>query len=129
MSAIEVGHRQPAWMFGDMKTSSKVWIFLIVIGVLAALFFGLTGIYVIQPIGAIPDGISILYFRLGLNLPYFSSADCFLMDNVGSVSLLSRAAAMGQILELIEDRIIVRLPYMDFVYRISMKGVTLEWPE
>lgn len=112
-----------------MKNSTKVWILLILIGVLVALFFGLTGIYVVQPIGAIPDGISILYFRPGLNLPYFSSADGFLLENVGSVSLLSRAAAMGQIFGLIEDRIIVRLPYMDFAYRISMKGVSLEWSE
>jgi len=33
------------------------------------------GIFVVQPMGAIPDGGSVLYVRLGTNLDFFESPD------------------------------------------------------
>lgn len=45
------------------------------------LFYFSFGFFVIQPIGAIPDGATVLYFRPGLHVTFISSADGILLDN------------------------------------------------
>lgn len=110
----------------ESKSSKKPLVVLIVIGIVLLLVFFTTGFFVIQPIGAIPEGITIWYFRAGLNLGFIESADGILLEETGEVSLFSRAAVMGNVVELIEDRIIVRLPYLKFLYKISTGGVEFE---
>jgi hypothetical protein len=60
-----------------------------VIGLVAIILFSFD-FFVVQPIGAIPDGTTIFYFRLGLNTSFIASADGFLLDNGQDVSLRSR---------------------------------------
>jgi hypothetical protein len=111
----------------ENTNSSKRWLWLaILILLLIGAFFFLTGFVVIQPIGAIPDGITIWYFRAGLNLPFITSPDGFSLKTTGQLSLMSRMMTMAAITEAIEDRIILRLPYSNFFYHISTGGQEFE---
>jgi len=51
------------------KTIITLFIVLIMVGILFRIF---CGIFVIQPIGSIPEGATIIYWRSGLNLPFIS---------------------------------------------------------
>jgi hypothetical protein len=86
----------------------------------------LTGFVTVQPIGAIPDGITIWYFRAGLNLPFITSPDGFLLKTTGQLSLMSRIMVLSTITDAIKDRIILRLPYSKFLYTISTGGKEFE---
>lgn len=94
-----------------------------VVALLLALGFYLCcGFLVVQPIGAVPEGATILYWRAGTNLPFIGSADGILLKATGSVSLLGRAVAFGAIAERIADRKILTLPYSRTLYLISTDG-------
>ena len=100
----------------------KVGVGIVLFLVLCGTFYFLTGFYVIQPIGAIPEGITIWYFRVGKNLPFITSPDGFSLKEFGSVSLMNRLASGAAISDSIKNRIILRLPYMKFLYLISTGG-------
>lgn len=104
---------------------------IILISLLVLLFaiglcFVFTGFFIIQPIGAFPKGITIWYCRNGLNLPFISSPDGFLINNKLGVSLLGRALTLTKILELIKPKIILKLPYSKALYLISTNGQEFE---
>lgn len=99
--------------------------FIIAIALALVLYFTF-GIFVIQPIGAIPEGATIVYFRLGLNTSFISSADGFLLDNDQDVSLLSRMVVLGKFGDLLQTRKIVTLPYSQSLYLISTGGMQFE---
>jgi len=86
------------------------------------LFYVCIGIFVVQPIGAIPNGATALYFRLGTNMSFISSADGMLLENDQGVSLLGRGIILAKIGKLLEDRKIVSLPYSRTLYFISTGG-------
>jgi hypothetical protein len=79
------------------------------------------GVFTIQPIGAIPDGITFIYHSRNPEMPLFSSPDGLCLEMQGSVSLLCRGAALGAVEEL-ADRIILRLPYQRWAYLQSTGG-------
>lgn len=102
-----------------MKTTTIIIVILLSI----TLFFRTCfGIFVIQPIGMIPEGTSIVYWRVGLNLPFIASADGLLDENKQGVSLFGRAIMLGFIENLLIDRKIVKLPYSESLYSISTGG-------
>lgn len=86
------------------------------------------GLFVIQPIGAVPDGATVLYWRLGTNMPFISSADGLLDKSSGGVSLLGRGLALGMAAKVLEGRKIVSLPYSSALYLMSTGGKTYESP-
>lgn len=88
--------------------------------------YALTGLYVIQPLGAIPEGATVWYWRVGLNLPFVSSADGFLIKQNQGVSLFSRMVVMTKHLEEINKRRIINLPYQKTLYLLSTGGIELE---
>jgi len=102
------------------KKSRKVPIILGIV-LVCLLFYFCFGFFVIQPVGAIPKGITILYFRLGTSIDFIESPDG-LAEKAGGVSLLSRAMAMGTFMKARGNYIIIRLPYMHFLYLISTGG-------
>ncbi len=81
------------------------------------------GIFVIQPIGMIPEGISIVYWRSGTKLPFLSSADGLLLKTTGEVSILGRMVMLGKMSELLEKKTITKLPYSEWFYLKSTGGV------
>lgn len=91
-------------------------------GALIASFIVLTQfvtIFVIQPIGAIPEGRTVVITRL-TNLNFVDSADAVCDRKLGGVSLLCRGVVMGKVAK--EARILVRLPYSETLYSISTGG-------
>ena len=96
---------------------------ILTLGVLVFLFWLSVGVFVVQPIGAIPGGVTVVYWRLGTRMPFIGSADGLSDDLTGSVSLLSRGMMMASVTEVIEDRIILRMPYSRTLYLISTGGV------
>lgn len=76
-------------------------------------------IFVIQPIGALPEGRTVVITRL-TNLNFIDSADAFCDRKMGGVSLLCRGAVLGRVGQ--EAKILLRLPYSETLYGISTGG-------
>jgi hypothetical protein len=101
----------------------------VVVGILAVIVLAWLlirpGVFVIQPIGAIPEGVTIIYHSRSAEMPFFSSPDGLCLQIQGGVSLLCRMAALGGV-EEITDRVIVRLPYNHWVYLRSTGGLEFD---
>jgi hypothetical protein len=80
------------------------------------------GVYSVQPLGAIPDGVTAVVWR-GSGEPFFNSPDALCLERMGNVSLMCRAMAMGQ---APTERIVVRLPYQSWAYELSTDGRTFD---
>lgn len=92
------------------------------LGCFMVAFFMFCGIFVIQPIGAIPQGTTIVYWRFGLKMPFIASADG-LLDKAGlDVSLLGRGVMLSGLAGIITDRELFRLPYYETLYLLSTGG-------
>lgn len=101
----------------------------IVVSFVVVVFLGLyfcLGIFVIQPIGALPEGATVVYWRIGMNLPFVSSIDGIMLDRMGSVSLLGRAMGIATIGQPILERKILNLPFSKSLYLMSTNGVELD---
>lgn len=85
---------------------------------LGALLYSQYGFYSIQPIGAAPEGGTVIVWR-DEGEPFFNSADALCLEKMGAVSLMCRALAFQQ---APTDRIILRLPYMHWAYLQSTGG-------
>jgi hypothetical protein len=79
------------------------------------------GVFTIQPIGALPEGVTLIYHSRKPEMPVFSSPDGLCLQIQGSVNLICRAATLSAAEEL-ADRIIVRLPYSHWAYLRSTDG-------
>lgn len=80
------------------------------------------GIFVTQPIGAVPDGSTIIYLHRGERMPFIASADGLCLEMNGGVSLLCRGMVLGKVAKSIDDSIVVRLPYVEWMYLQSTGG-------
>ena len=96
---------------------------MIILGVLVLMagYFSF-GLFVIQPIGMVPEGTTILYFRLGMNIPFVASADGLLKDKEAGVSLMGRVVVLGAVASTLKDRKIIAMPYSKTLYLISTGG-------
>ena len=90
----------------------------ILISILIALSILNFGFYTIQPIGAIPTGATALVWRKGKE-PFFNSPDAMCLLAQNSVSLMCRMVALSN---APHDRIVFRLPYQDWTYKLSVNG-------
>src|SRR5262245_43285679 len=106
--------------------SSKGLVLLILLCLLSSCVYFITGFFVIQPIGALPEGATVWYWRVDTSLPFISSADGLLLEKQQSVSLLGRAVALGAVAKPIADRKIVALPYSRTLYLVSTGGREFE---
>lgn len=96
---------------------------VILIGLVA--FLVRPGVFTIQPIGSIPDGVTLIYHSRGPDMPFFASPDGLCLKIQGSVSLLCRGAALASATEL-ADRAIIRLPYIHSAYLLSTGGMEFD---
>jgi len=76
-------------------------------------------IFVIQPIGALPEGSTLVISRMS-NTNLIDSADAICERTQGGVSLFCRIGAMGGTLK--NAKIYFRLPYLHWLYVISTGG-------
>ena len=83
------------------------------------------GVFTVQPIGAIPKGVTLIYYSRSQTMPFFSSPDGLCLQTQGSVSLLCRMVALSAASEL-TDRMILRLPYSHWAYLQSTGGLEFD---
>ncbi len=120
---------EPRNITEDVQTTKKRTSLYVVITLAILLsiiwFFVRPGVFTIQPIGALPEGVTFVYHSRNPEMPFFSSLDSLCLEIQGSVTILCRAAAMGAVEEL-SDRIIFRLPYSRWAYLRSTGGLEFE---
>jgi len=100
-----------------VKSKSKT-IAIVIIAVVLLIALSRMGFYTIQPIGALPEGVTLIVWRTS-GEPFFNSPDAVCLKLQEGVSLLCRGLAIAQ---APVDRIIFRLPYMDWAYLMSTGG-------
>ncbi len=81
-------------------------------------YFSLT-VFVIQPIGALPEGRTLVTKRIG-KTRFLDSADSICEREMGGVSLLCRGMMMSKFLK--ETTVYFRLPYSETLYLWSTGG-------
>ncbi len=94
------------------KTKKIVFGLGVLVAAIAGTFFLKCGFYSIQPIGALPEGATVIVWRRDAE-PFFNSPDALCIEVMGGVSLLCRGAAMAR---APKDRILLRLPYQRWAY-------------
>lgn len=99
--------------------------FLMCIGLLvaSAYFYLNFAIFVVQPIGAVPEGVTLVVKRTA-QLNFVDSADAMCERVSGGVSLICRMTMLGQAVS--EDGIYGRLPYSEWLYSYSTGGKSYE---
>lgn len=100
-------------------TRKTVSILLIVFVILAILIYTQLTIFVIQPIGAIPEGKTLVILRLN-KTEFIDSADAMCEREMGGVSLLCRMGMMAGVVN--NSKVLLRLPYSQALYDISTGG-------
>jgi len=93
---------------------------VLLVGVLLSTQFT---IFVVQPIGAVPDGRTLVISRLQ-NTNFIDSADAMCDRIQGGVNLFCRGIVMGKVTE--NATIYLRLPYSSVLYSLSTGGKTYD---
>ena len=75
-------------------------------------------LFVVQPLGAIPDGVTLLIPRTE-KLNFIDSADAICERYMGGVNLICRGTVLGTISKA---EIYGRFPYSEFLYLRSTDG-------
>ena len=101
----------------------KLSVVVMLIGMAAAIVFAATQLtlFVVQPIGAVPEGRTVVIWRLN-TMKFVDSADAWCERQMGGVNLLCRGAVLAKLGN--EDVIIARLPYSGILYLWSTGGHT-----
>ena len=101
----------------------KLSLIVALISLAAATIFIATQLtlFVVQPIGAVPEGRTVVTWRLN-TMKFIDSADAWCERQMGGVNLLCRGAVLGKLGA--ENVIIARLPYSETLYLWSTGGRT-----
>ncbi len=97
----------------------KKVVVLVIIAVTIVLIYTQLTLFVIPPIGALPEGRTVIITRLN-KTEFIDSPDAMCERIQGGVSLLCRGMVMGAVVE--KATILVRLPYSSWLYSISTGG-------
>ena len=97
----------------------KVLAWLLVLLALGALLSSQVTFFVVQPIGAAPEGRTLLIARLNGG-QLVDSADAMCLRLQGNVNLLCRGMILGQVGQ--NATVYVRLPYSETLYLMSTEG-------
>lgn len=101
-------------------TKKKVSIVsLVVTAVLLVVAYTQFTIFVVPPIGAVPEGKTVIISRLN-KTEFIDSADAMCERTQGGVSLLCRGIMLGAVAE--KSTIYLRLPYSEWLYLVSTGG-------
>ena len=103
----------------DMNNKQRKWLLAVALVVTLVLTYTQITIFVIQPIGMMPEGKTLIVTRIGAT-KFIDSPDAMCERAQGGVSLLCRAAAGATVAT--EAKILWRLPYSSWLYLISTGG-------
>ena len=101
----------------------RTMIALLAVALLAVLISSQVTVFVVQPIGAAPEGRTVVMSRQA-NTKFIDSADAICLRIQDGVSLLCRAMVLGGVLE--GATVYLRLPYSRTLYRISTGGAEFD---
>jgi hypothetical protein len=102
---------------------NKIVLFItIAIVILLVVFYNKFTLFIIQPIGSIPEGRTLVVNR-ERDMPFIDSADAMCERRTNNVSLLCRGLALREISNM---KIYARFPYIEKLYLISTDGKTYE---
>jgi hypothetical protein len=96
-------------------------IYLVIISVFLILSYTQLTLFVIPPIGAVPEGRTIVISRLNKS-EFIDSPDAMCERLQGGVSLLCRGAILAGVAQ--NATILLKLPYSENLYLISTEGKT-----
>ncbi len=99
--------------------NKKVIIILLILAAAATVFYTRFTIFVVAPIGAIPEGKTLIISRLN-KTQFIDSADAMCKRQQGGVSLLCRVGMLAAVSK--HATIYLRLPYSEWLYLISTGG-------
>lgn len=92
---------------------------IVITAVLILTIYTQITIFVVPPIGALPEGKTVIITRL--NKTEFIDSPDGMCDRIqGGVSLLCRGMIIGAVIE--KSTILLRLPYSSWLYSISTGG-------
>ncbi|MCX2589971.1 hypothetical protein OQ435_17540 [Proteus penneri] len=98
----------------------KLLVILAILAISLSIFaYNKLTIFTVQPIGAIPDGVTVVIWKKG-DMKFFESPDSLCIQKTGGVSLLCRMRMLGNAID--KDDIIIRLPYSEYAYLKSTNG-------
>lgn len=100
-----------------MRTRSLVGLVVLAVAVVAA-YTQLT-IFVIQPIGAVPDGRTLVILRLN-TMNFVDSADGVCIRRMNGVNLFCRMGVLAAVAN--NATVLLRLPYSESLYLWSTDG-------
>ena len=100
-----------------MRQSATIALVGIAIG--AIVIYTQLTIFVIPPIGALPEGKTVIITRLN-KTEFIDSPDAMCERIQGGVSLLCRGMVMGAVID--KSTILARLPYSSWLYSASTGG-------
>ena len=101
-------------------TKKRMAVVLCGLGLFALLIYNQLTVFVVQPIGAAPEGATLIISRLS-GTQFIDSADAMCQRLQGSVNLLCRGMVLGQVMK--NATVYGRLPYSDSLYLLSTGGV------
>lgn len=88
----------------------------LLVGIAAVIWLGGVRIIVIQPIGALPNGVTAIVAGLS-NVNLLDSPDAICNRHEGGVSLLCRGREAAAIAE--KGNILLRMPYSETLFRMT----------
>ena len=92
---------------------------LVVVIILAAVIYTQLTIFVVPPIGAVPEGKTLIISRMN-KTEFIDSPDAMCERMQGGVNLLCRALLLGVVAK--KSTIYLRLPYSESLYLVSTGG-------
>ena len=96
--------------------SKSIKLLFVSLASLSVFFFMFCGTYSIPPNGAIPDGAAAVVWRSS-GEPIFNSPDAYCFAKFDQSSVMCRISALNA---APTDRIIIRLPYIAWLYHLSV---------
>ncbi|QSZ41360.1 hypothetical protein GJV85_04310 [Sulfurimonas aquatica] len=98
---------------------SKKLITIISIFILSIVFLSQITLFVIQPMGAIPKGKTLVIWKLN-KTNFIDSADAMCVRETGSLNILCRGMMMSAVIS--KSSVLMKLPYSSSLYSISTGG-------
>jgi len=93
----------------------------ILLSVVATVFYFMFSIIVLQPIGALPKGVTFITRRRE-GTRFIDSADAMCARETGGVSLLCRMMMLNGLLS--DGSVLAKFPYSEKLYLVSTGGAT-----
>ena len=97
----------------------KTVVILVALVVIFIVIYTQITLFVIPPIGALPEGRTVVIFRLN-KTEFIDSPDAMCERIQGGVNLLCRGMVMGAVMK--KATILAKLPYSSWLYSVSTGG-------